>query len=116
MPMKARDVAKALQRKGFEEARERDHIYYFFRHDGKRTGISTKISHNEKDLTDNLCKFMATQTKLTLAQFRKLIDCPLTQQEYVKHLISMGHLKSTATAQATPAASTGSSTAAASKK
>lgn len=91
--MKAREVAQSLEAKGFKAERDRDHIYYFFWHNLKRTGISTKISHNEKDLTDQLCAFMARQTKLTLSQFKKLIDCPMTEQMYIDHLFQTSNLK-----------------------
>ncbi len=93
MPIKVRDAAQVLQQKGFKEERDRDHVYYFFRRDGKQTGISTKISHNERELTDSLCAFMARQLKLTMSQFRKLIECPMTYPIYLDHLIKAGHLK-----------------------
>jgi hypothetical protein len=90
--IKARLAAQVLQQKGFKEEPGRDHVYYFFLRQGKKTIISTKISHGEKDLTDDLCKFMARQTKLTLTQFRSLIDCAMTSEMYLEHLIKANHL------------------------
>ena len=90
--IKARLAAQVLQQKGFKEETDRDHVYYFFFRQGKKTIISTKISHNEKDLTDDLCKFMARQTKLTLTQFRSLIECAMTPEMYLDHLIKANHL------------------------
>jgi hypothetical protein len=90
--IKVRVADQVLQQKGFKKEDDRDHVYYFYLRGGKKTGISTKISHGEKDLTDDLCKFMARQTKLTLSEFRSLIDCPMTPEMYLEHLIKGNHL------------------------
>jgi hypothetical protein len=104
VPIKVRDAAKVLQDKGFREEKDRDHVYYFFLRDGKKTGISTKISHSERDLTDGLCGFMAKQLRLTMTQFRNLIECPLTYKLYLDHLVNTGYLKPLPqVTQATPA-------------
>jgi predicted RNA binding protein YcfA (HicA-like mRNA interferase family) len=106
VPMKARDAAQALQQKGFKEERGRDHIYYFFYRNGVKTRISTKISHNEKDLTDNLCKFMARQTQLSLSQFRNLVDCSMSGQDYLAHLMKIDYFQTAAQAAPAPTSST----------
>jgi hypothetical protein len=47
---KTREVKAALVRKGFAEESKRDHLYYFFLNEGKKTRIYTKISHGETDI------------------------------------------------------------------
>jgi len=90
---RARGVRAALCGKGFQEHNDRDHRYFFFCHEGKRSHIYTKISHNESEINDYLCSAMSRQIKLTRAQFRDLIECPLTARGYSKLLIGANHLK-----------------------
>lgn len=87
MPLKTRDVKKALSSKGFKEKKERDHFYYFFYYKGKKTSIFTKISHGQREIGDNICSQMAKQTRLTNGQFRRLVDCHLTEEGYIDTLI-----------------------------
>jgi hypothetical protein len=89
---KSREVSAALRRKGFREQSERDHKYYFFYHDGKKSRINTKISHGESEIDDYLCSAMSQQMRLTRAQFRKLVECPLTAKQYLTLLIEAGYL------------------------
>ncbi len=64
MVFKARDVGASLCGKGFREHAERDHRYYFFYHDGKKSSIKTKISHNAPEIDDYLCSAMSRQIGL----------------------------------------------------
>lgn len=91
MPLKARDVKKSLKFKGFAEE-NRNHFYYFFVYNGKRSPINTKISHGETEIDDRNCSSMARQIKLTNKQFRDFVDCCLSQEAYVEVLIQAGHL------------------------
>jgi hypothetical protein len=54
--------------------------------DGKKTPIYTKISHGEREIRDKLLGVMARQLRLTRLQFLELIDCKLTEPEYVQLL------------------------------
>jgi predicted RNA binding protein YcfA (HicA-like mRNA interferase family) len=87
LPLKVREIKKALTSKGFKEGEKRDHLYYFLYYEGKKTAVFTKISHGEQEINDNLCAQMAKQTKLTNVQFRKLVDCGLTGEGYITILI-----------------------------
>jgi hypothetical protein len=89
---KARDVSAALCAKGFQEDRKRDHRYYFFYHDGRKSSIQTKISHNAADIDDFLCSAMSRQIRLTRPQFKDFVECPLRAEAYLKLLIEAGHL------------------------
>ena len=88
---KAREVKQALNSKGFRPVL-RDHIYYFLYHEGRKTQIHTKISHNEKDIDSSLLSQMARQLKVSKSQFNDLLDCPLTADAYLEFLIAERHL------------------------
>lgn len=87
MSEKVRDVDSALKKKGFKDALKRHHSYYFFWYKNKKTNIFTKISHNEKDISDNLCSQMAKQIKLSNQEFKSFVSCPLQQEGYVAILL-----------------------------
>jgi hypothetical protein len=91
MPLDRSHVESALLRKGFIR-RDGDHRFYLFVHDGKVTPIFTKVSHSpkHKTLDDSLLSYMARQTKLTNKQFRQLVDCTLSHDDYLDHLRSIG--------------------------
>jgi hypothetical protein len=86
LPLKARDVAGALTLKGFKKS-DRDHHFYYLWYKGKKTAIRTKISHGESEIHDKNCASMARQIKLNSAQFRDFVECPLTEQLYLKILV-----------------------------
>ena len=86
--LKAKDASKALKKKGFSEDKKRDHFYYFFCHDGKKSNIYTKISHNETDLGLPLCSVMARQIKLSVSDFKEFVDCKLSAEKYLEILTS----------------------------
>jgi hypothetical protein len=89
MSRDARDVGAGLLKKGFS-IRENDHTFYHLFIDGKKTIVSTKISHGEKEIGDRLLGMMARQLRLTKRNFLDLVDCPLTLDEYVKLLREAG--------------------------
>src|SRR5690606_28100550 len=60
MPRPAKSVAAGLRQKGFQP-RENDHTFYHLYVSGKKTIISTKISHGEKEIGDKLLGVMARQ-------------------------------------------------------
>ncbi len=91
MPLKARDVKKSLRAKGFAEE-NRDHCYYFFVYDGKKSQINTKISHSETEIDDRNCSSMARQMKLSNPQFKDFVECCLTKEAYLAVLIQAGHI------------------------
>ncbi len=90
MPRARRDVMASLERKGFSPS-EGDHTYYFYyTFENKKTIVKTKVSHSGKDIGDNLLDRMAHQCKLTNAQFRDLVDCPLSRKQYEAILQQQG--------------------------
>jgi len=97
VPLKVRDIKKALQVKGFREEK-RDHWYYLFYHNGKKTNIYTKISYNQTDIGKPLCSAMARQMKLAgNSEFEEFVECNLTHEKYIQ-LLTVGKHLETATA------------------
>ena len=91
MPRDAKDIGAGLEKKGFIR-RSNDHIFYHLIVNGKKTVINTKISHGEKEIGDRLLGMMARQLHLNRRDFLDLVDCPLTQDDYLKMLRQAGHI------------------------
>lgn len=90
MPRPRKTVMAALERKGFAVS-EGDHTYYIYHTtDGRKTLAKTKVSHSGKDIGDSILGMMARQCKLTLPQFRDLVDCPLSRDAYEAILREQG--------------------------
>ncbi len=89
-PFAAREVAAALIRKGFEK-RENDHTFFHLKYRGKDVGISTKISHGEREIRIGLVKRMRGQMMLaTNADFGRFVECSLTYEAYIEMLKTQG--------------------------
>ena len=90
MPRPRKNVMAALVRKGFT-ASEGDHTYYIYHTaDGRKTLAKTKVSHSGKNIADNVLGMMAHQCRLTMPQFRNLVDCPLPREDYEGLLTAKG--------------------------
>jgi len=81
------DVVAGLKKKGFEDGKSSHHKYYVYHTiEGKVSSVYTYTSHSGKELSDNLLSQMARQCQLKKGAFLKLIDCPMSRQEYEKEL------------------------------
>jgi hypothetical protein len=92
MPLERGVVAAALTFKGFKSI-EGDHTFFiYYSQAGKKSTVRTKTSHGSgyKDIADHLVSQMAKQCKLTTKEFKDLVDCPLSRQEYEAKLIGRG--------------------------
>jgi predicted RNA binding protein YcfA (HicA-like mRNA interferase family) len=76
-------IQRALLKKGFEKVNT-DHKVLIFYHDGKKTPIHTKVSHGNKEISDQLIGHMAKQVSLTKSEFEDVVDCHLQQNDLVK--------------------------------
>jgi len=79
-----------LAQKGFrsEEGR-RDHRYWFFYHEERKTNIFTKISRGTgyRDYGIDLLNKVKRQLRFdTLEQLQDFIDCPMSGEDYARHL------------------------------
>lgn len=86
MPRQKSKVESALRSKGFEQTESDHHYFVYITTDGKKTTVKTKTSHTPKmkDIPDNLLSQMAKQCQLSKNDFLRLLDCPLTREEYEK--------------------------------
>lgn len=93
MPRDKRDVEAGLTNKGFRLKGGDHHYYVFWTEGGKKSTAKTKTSHGSmRDISDDLLAKMAKQCGVTKANFLKLVDCPLTRQEYEALLRQAGKL------------------------
>ena len=89
----AKDIDKALRRKGFRRETDGKHIHYFFPgSNGKKSGIFTLMSHGmgSTTISDPLLGLMARQLHLAKKQFLLLIDCTMTKEMYREILHEKG--------------------------
>jgi hypothetical protein len=82
--LKILEIRKSLIKKGFIEEPDGKHIYYFFYYEGKKSSISTHISHGDIEIGDPLIHDMSKETNLTKREFIKLIDCHMSMGQYIK--------------------------------
>jgi hypothetical protein len=59
---------------------------------GRKTPIHTWISHNQRRIDDWLMSQMSKQLHLTKKQFIALVDCTLSEEEYVRMMRVGGFL------------------------
>lgn len=76
-------IAKSFQKKGMVKNVKRNHITFHKRMDGVTT-VFTQISHNSKEIGDQLANYMAKDCYLSLKEFWSLIECPLSEAEWEK--------------------------------
>jgi len=85
VPRKHREIRSSLASKGFEVEDGRKHIFLVYvDKEGKTTTARTMLSHGSAgdDISDNLLGRMARQVCLSRGDFMRLIDCPMTREEY----------------------------------
>lgn len=89
MVLPKRKVESSLKVKGFQVHQGDHHYFTYITLDGVRTHIFTKTSHSRRpdSIPTPLLSQMARQCKLTLSQFRELIQCGIDQKEYENLLI-----------------------------
>ena len=94
MPRERKAVEAALEAKGFQRREGNHHYFTYVAKDGRTSRARTKTSHSPKarTLSDGLLGQMANQCRLTKPDFLKLVDCPLTRDEYERRLSEQGHL------------------------
>lgn len=94
MPRDKRKVEEGLEKKGFKLKEGDHHRFIYYTIQGKKSAIQTKTSHTPKmkEIGDNLLGQMAGQCRLNKSEFFKLLDCPLSREEYQAILIKNGQL------------------------
>ena len=92
MVRNCRTAKQSLLKKGFIEVQKTKHIHYVFWYKGKRI-CETRMSRNNQDLNDYLLSAMKDQLFLDKTDFIDLIDCPLSEENYIKILAAKNLLK-----------------------
>ena len=95
MVLEKNKAYKNLKKKGFTDSLDHSnaHKYLEFIHNGKMI-LYTKLSHgSKKDIDDFLIKQMSTQCKLSKQQFADLVNCPLSEEQYIEILKNIGEIE-----------------------
>lgn len=90
-----RDVESALRKKGFRQSNGSHRKFVFYTCGGKKTSVWTETSHGSKhrDLSEFILHKMADQCRLSYPQFRRLIECPMSREEYEGLLVQNGNVR-----------------------
>jgi len=87
--MKVRDILTGLNKKGFLQG-ESDHTHLILHVNGKKTDVRTKVSHGAREIDDYLIGMMSKQLHLDKNDFKNLVYCPLSFDDYLKKLSAEG--------------------------
>ena len=84
MTLKRGAIRKSLVKKGFIEEKKTKHLRYRYFHKDIRTRIHTTVSRGSDnyDISDSLLSEMAKQIHLSVSDFRKLIECSISEHDY----------------------------------
>ena len=95
MPRERKHVEAALEAKGFVRTEGDHHYFVYLTRDGLKSRARTKTSHSPKirDIADNILGQMARQCLLNKSQFLRLVDCPMTRDDYEQQLRDMGEFR-----------------------
>jgi hypothetical protein len=95
MPLERRTIEASLEKKGFVSANG-DHSFFVYRTvSGLTTSVFTKTSHGSghKTISDELVSRMAKQCGLNTGQFKKLVECPLSRENYEAILVEAKRIR-----------------------
>lgn len=92
MQRPVREIEAALAAKGFELRKTHHRYYTYVAPDGTKSEAVTHVSHGAKEVGDTLLGQMARQCCLTKKDFLRLVDCPLSREDYEALLTEGGHL------------------------
>ena len=84
MTLKRGKIHRSLLNKGFVEEIKTKHLRYRFYHNNERTDIHTTVSRgtDNYDISDALLSEMAKQCYLSGGNFRRLIECSVSENDY----------------------------------
>ena len=94
-PIPRRKLERALSQKGFQCEEGHNHRKWFFYYQGRRTQIFTIISRGRgyKDYGNELLNKVKIQLRLdSIKQLIDLVNCPMTETDYMNHLRQQGIL------------------------
>lgn len=88
-PRKPLDIEKALLKKGFIKESNSHHHYYYLIIDGKKSDLSTYLSHGKstKDYGSNLMSKIKKQLRFEDSNLAEsFLDCPMSKEQYIEML------------------------------
>jgi hypothetical protein len=90
-----RVVESALCRKGFKRLDGKHRKFVFYLPDGRKTSIWTETSHGSKHrrISETNLRWMAKQCRISYQEFKRLIDCPLSREDYEGVLAQNGFIR-----------------------
>jgi len=88
MQMKKTDVRKIFGKLGLS-ARSTKHRYGWFTFEGRKI-LRVHFSHGKGDIPEKVTDKIRSQLKLSQNDFRSLLDCPLSLDDYVAILKNKG--------------------------
>ena len=92
----AANARASLLRKGFRKREGEKHTFYDLYIDGQDVGINTHFSRGKKshsDIDSGMMHKMIPQLQLTNSrQVLELLDCTMSETEYIQHLRERGRL------------------------
>lgn len=91
-PRKTRDIAGALKSKGFIE-KQSHHTFFALAVNGLRSGVRTKLSHGVREYGASLLHQIAQDLGLTNEELERLLDCPMSGQQYVDLMRLRGRVR-----------------------
>jgi len=93
MAPKRTDCIKHVKLKGFVREDGRDHEFYFYVHNGKKTRCFVKFSSSHDVIDNSILKLMIRPLRLDrLQEVKELLECPMSQEALVKILIAKGEI------------------------
>jgi hypothetical protein len=88
-----KNLVKALERKGFQKVGGTKHDHYCFFYNGLRTDIRVVISRGSKHTYSGyLLTLLSQEMYLAKKQLECFIDCSLSEEMYIEHLIEKNKL------------------------
>jgi hypothetical protein len=86
----SKEIEKSLLRKGFV-SKPGDHVFLVFYHNDKATMIRTKLSRGSSPPGKPILREMKKQLQFkSQDEFERLIDCPMSKEEYEAYLEKEG--------------------------
>lgn len=86
----AREIDRALRKKGFVLENSKDRIYRLYA-GGRKTRIRTLLSHTSNmDYDDTLLSLVAREMKLTKKELLQFVECTLSGEGYMALLSERG--------------------------
>jgi hypothetical protein len=90
---KAKDIKKALLKKGFRKEAKHHEMFWFYA-DGMKTAIRTRFSHGAKECGSFLQGEIRKQMGLeNPREFDEFIDCQMTEKAYLELLVDRGRIE-----------------------